>query len=149
MQQKKILLAVVIILGLGVLVFVLLNQSEDRQAKSIVEEFYLYEQDGAFSESWKLFHPKMEEKFNKGHYIQDRAHVFMNHFGVTTFSFELGSVKKVKDWVMEEGTEAIGEAFVVPVYKTYKGKYGNFTISQDVYATKVDGEWKILWDYNK
>ena len=59
--------------------FKFLFSSSDKQAQEIAEEFYsYYEQEGEFSSSWELFHSSMKQKFTKGHYIQDRAHVFMN-----------------------------------------------------------------------
>ncbi|GEL77286.1 hypothetical protein [Tenuibacillus multivorans] len=123
--------------------------SAENQATEAVHQFYSLEQDGTFSESWELFHPLMQQKFDKAYYIQDRAHVFMNHFGVSTFSYSLSDATKVSNWMMDSDTEPIDEVFHFTVYQTYKGKYGKFTIAQDVYVTEVKDEWKILWNYNK
>ncbi len=91
----------------------------------------------------------MKEKFSKGHYIQDRAHVFMNHFDVTTFSFTLDKPEKIKNWQMNKDSSKLEEVYQVNVIQTFKGKYGNFDISQEVYVAQEDEEWKVLWDYNK
>lgn len=123
--------------------------SSTEKAAAIVQEFYEYEQAGNFSASWGLFHPQMKERFSKGHYIQDRAHVFMNHFGVETFSFKIGSAEKVSNWKMAKDSPVFKKVYKVPITQVFKGKYGNFSIEQDVFAVKEDGKWTILWDYKK
>ncbi|MYL20924.1 hypothetical protein GLW04_13555 [Halobacillus litoralis] len=119
------------------------------QAEKAVETFYSCEQKGQYADSWVLLHSRMKEKFGKGHYIQDRAHVFMNHFGVETFTFTTGKVAQIDSWSMEKGTDPFKNVYVVPVVQTFKGKYGLFRLHQEVYVTEEKGEWKILWDYNK
>lgn len=123
--------------------------SPSDQAEAVVEEFYQYEQAGEFANSWSLFHSAMKERFSKGHYIQDRAHVFMNHFGVETFSYTLGKPEKLKTWKMFETGPAIKNVYLVPVTQIYKGKYGNFNLEQEVFAVEEKDKWKILWDYNQ
>lgn len=91
----------------------------------------------------------MQERFSKGNYIQDRAHVFMNHFGVTTFDYELGDVKKIKNWKVTKSSPPFKKAYQVNVIQTFKGKYGNFDIHQPVYVVEEKKKWKILWDYNQ
>lgn len=87
--------------------------------------------------------------FSKEYYIQDRAHVFLNRFGVETFDYALGDVEKIKNWKMTKDGRPIEVAYRVPVTVTYKGKYGNFAIIQDVYAMEEEDEWRILLDYHK
>ncbi|WP_431803947.1 hypothetical protein [Halobacillus andaensis] len=137
-----------IAIGITTLLFFLFN-SPQHQAREVVEEFYTYEQEGDFSSSWQLLHPQMKDRFSKGHYIQDRAHVFMNHFGVTTFSYNVKDAEKLKDWKMEEDSEAIEEVFSMTVVQTFKGKYGRFDIYQSVFVAEEEGDWLIMWDYNK
>lgn len=120
--------------------------SDKRAAIQAAKQFYEFEQKGEFSSSWEMFHPFMKERFNKGYYIQDRSHVFMNHFGVETFQFELSKPKKVNDWKMTKNSKPI-DGYKLKVIQTYIGKYGNFQIHQDVFITNVNGEWKILWSY--
>jgi hypothetical protein len=119
------------------------------QAKGVVEQFYQYEADGDFSNSWSLFHPSMKEKFSKGNYIQDRAHVFMNHFGVETFTYTVGKPEEVKKWKMSNTGPALKNVYKVIVMQTFKGKYGNFDIEQEVFVVQEKGEWRVMWDYNK
>ncbi|MFD2761116.1 hypothetical protein [Lentibacillus juripiscarius] len=140
---------IVMAAGLGVTIYLFLYTSPEERAAEVVETFYTYEQDGAFSDSWAMFHPFMQEKFPKGHYLQDRAHVFMNHFGVTTFSFTVGEAVEMNNWKPAKEAEPMDEVYKVPVSQMYKGKYGNFTLVQNVFVTEVDGEWKVLWDYKK
>ncbi|RKQ35892.1 hypothetical protein D8M06_05205 [Oceanobacillus halophilus] len=135
-------------LALTVFLFSLFFSSSKRQAKEVVEQFYTYEQQGLYSESWELFHPYMQEKFSKGHYLEDRPHVFMNHFGVSTFSYSIGDIKKVENWMMEDGQEPMDIAYKISVYQGFLGKYGKFTISQNVFVTEYEDNWRILWDYS-
>ncbi|WP_245208018.1 hypothetical protein [Sediminibacillus dalangtanensis] len=140
-----LVLILILILGITGMVYFLPN----RQAKAVIDSFYSYEQQGMFAESYALFHPLMKEKFEKGAYLQDRAHVFMNHFGVETFTYSLGDTDKIKDWQIEKDAEPLAVVYKVTVTQKYKGKYGNFSIVQDVFAAKDDGEWKVLWNYQK
>lgn len=94
-----------------------------------------------------MLHPFMQEKFTKDNYIEMKPHVFFNHMGVTSFQFKLDGMKKLNDWYMEEGKESIDEVYRSTVEKDFKSRFGNLTIRQYVYATHVDGEWKILWNY--
>ncbi|WP_047984199.1 hypothetical protein [Ornithinibacillus californiensis] len=143
-----LLLSVVIALLFWFIYSFFINSSSN-QAEAAVEEFYLYEQAGAFSDSWEMFHPYMKERFEKGHYLQDRAHVFLNHFGVNTFTFSLEDAELLRNWQIEEDSEPIEEVYKVEVTQYYEGKYGNFALVQEVYATSLDGEWTVLWDYKK
>lgn len=141
---------------LGVIVFLLIiivalpfTLFSDRgNAKDFVQQFYEFEQNGDFAQSWELFHPEMQAKFKKSTYIQDRAHVFMNHFGADSFSFDVSKGDKLQNWQMEEGGETFGTVQQFVVRKAYIGKYGNFEFVQQVFVVKVDKEWRLLWDYN-
>ncbi|WP_099159776.1 hypothetical protein [Virgibacillus ndiopensis] len=144
-----LIMLIIVVLLITTTIYILVNKSPEEQAAEAVNAFYTFEQDGAFSESWAMFHPLMKDKFSKGHYLQDRAHVFMNHFGVTTFTFSLGEAEEVNNWKFEKGAKSIESVYKIPVTQVYKGKYGNFSIVQDVFTTVVDGEWVVLWDYKK
>ncbi len=145
----RYVLLILLIAGIGTAISLFFYTSPEKRAIEAVETFYTYEQDGAYSDSWAMFHPFMQEKFPKGRYLQDRAHVFMNHFGVTTFSFIIGEAVELKNWKPEEGAESIDVVYKVPVSQIYKGKYGNFTLVQNVFVTEVDNKWKVLWNYKK
>ncbi|WP_062514299.1 hypothetical protein [Halobacillus sp. KGW1] len=119
------------------------------QAERVVDEFYTLEQEGEYNKSWELLHTSIQEKFAKGTYIQDRSHVFMNHFGADTFTFTIDGKKKRDNWKMEKDGEPFGVVYEMVVTQTYHGKYGHFLFTQFVYVTKEEGEWRILWDYNK
>jgi hypothetical protein len=150
-RSKFPLKLIVILIACAALFFLirLVLPSAEKRAVSTVDEFYTYEQKGDFSASWELFHPDMKKKFDKGPYIQDRAHVFLNHFGVNTFSYELGKAEKLEGWRMADGGKAFPKVYKVTVTQTYKGKYGNFELVQDVFAAEMEDGWRILWDYKQ
>nr|WP_263324739.1 hypothetical protein [Neobacillus sp. Marseille-Q6967] len=150
--RTKGLLTGILMLVIVLIVFLLLKvglSSSGKEAAEVVIEFYQYEQKGEFASSWALFHSTMKEKFPKGHYIQDRAHVFMNHFGVETFTFTIGETEEFEKWKLSKDGPEFQNVYLVPVTQTYKGKYGNFDLEQKVFAVEEKGKWKILWDYNR
>jgi hypothetical protein len=150
--SSKGLIIVILLIASIVTAAVLMTRaffSPASQAKGVVEQFYKYEADGDFSASWALFHSSMKEKFSKGNYIQDRAHVFMNHFGVETFTYTIGKPEEVKKWKMSKTGPALKNVYKVLVTQTYKGKYGNFDIEQEVFVVQEKGEWRVMWDYNQ
>lgn len=123
--------------------------SPGKQAKGVVDEFYHYEQAGDYTKSWMFFHSTMKAKFSKSLYIQDRPHVFMSHFGVETFTYTLGKPKKWNQWKMSKTGPTIKDVYRIPVTQTFKGKYGNFDLKQEVFVAKEKGKWRIMWDYNQ
>jgi hypothetical protein len=131
------------------IVFQFVRVSPDKQAGAVVDEFYRYEQQGDFAKSWALFHSAMKEKFPKGGYIQDRAHVFMSHFGVETFTYTAGKPEKLEKWKMAKTGPALENVYKILITQTYKGKYGNFDLKQEVFVVKEKDEWRIMWDYNQ
>ncbi|MEC5423066.1 hypothetical protein QGM71_06075 [Virgibacillus sp. C22-A2] len=146
-MRNMLLLGVTLAIIAAIILYLLDHTSPERKAREAVERFYAFEKNGAFSESWAMFHPFMQKKFSKVNYLQDRVHVFMNHFEVTSFSYTTGEAVEIKNWRMEENLEPIDVAYKVPVSQVFKGKFGNFTIVQDVYVTMLEDEWKVLWDY--
>lgn len=142
-----LVIVLLIVVSLTLIGFVLF--SPGNQAERIVDQFYSYEQQGKFAESYNLFHSSMKERFEKGYYLQDRAHVFMNHFGVTTFSYSLSKANRLENWQMSEEAEPLEVVYQVTVTQSYKGKYGNFALVQDVFATKEDDNWTVLWNYQQ
>lgn len=148
-NKKPIMfLLILITIILGLLLNGLYSSSSGR-ALQAVDTFYQYEQEGNFSGAWEMFHPFMKQRFPKGHYLQDRVHVFMNHFGVETFTYSLGKPKKLKNWRPASEGPQIDVVYKVPVTQVYKGKYGNFSLHQDVFAVLDKKDWMIIWDYNK
>lgn len=150
-QMKRLVIGIGLLVGI-VIIFLLVRGSmgsPDGEAVAVVEEFYRYEQEGEFSSSWSLFHSTMKERFTKGFYIQDRAHVFMNHFGVETFDFKMSEPEHMEDWKMTEDSPTMKNVYKILVTQTYKGKYGNFDLQQEVFAVQEKEKWKIVWDYNQ
>lgn len=143
----------VVLLLAAILTVVLLIKgiffSQGKQAKGVVDEFYHYEQAGDYPNSWTLFHSSMKEKFSKSSYIQARPHVFINDFGVETFTYTLGKPEKLGHWKMSKTGPTIKDVYKFPVTQTFKGKFGNFELTQAVFVAKEKEQWKILWDYNQ
>ncbi|MBM7649301.1 hypothetical protein JOC78_002254 [Bacillus ectoiniformans] len=149
-RNKPRLLMILLLAAGGILLFFsIFGSSSGQEAKEAVNAFYQYEQAGDFSKSWELFHSDMKKQFPKGSYIQDRANVFMNHFGVETFAYTLNDAEEIKNWRMSKESAAYSSVYKVTVTQTYIGKYGRFRIGQDVFAVKEQKEWKLLWDYNE
>ncbi len=138
---------IVVIILLAVFVKSVFFSAKD-QANKVVEEFYTYEQKGDFTKSWELFHPYMKERWDKTAYINDRAHVFMGHFGAETFDYSIEFVDKFKEWKMSKDSKLFQIAYKFKVLQAYKGKYGKFTFQQEVYVVQNKDKWQILWDYN-
>ncbi|RDW21302.1 hypothetical protein CWR48_02500 [Oceanobacillus arenosus] len=143
-----LLAASVIILFIAVFILRTTLFSPSRQARLIVNEFYSYEQEANFTDSWELLHPLMKERWNKTTYITDRAHVFMGHFGVETFEYTVEEIEKLDEWKMAKDLPTLKGVYKFNVIQSYKGKYGKFNFSQLVYVVNTEDSWKILWDYN-
>ncbi|MFC4321957.1 hypothetical protein [Litchfieldia salsa] len=143
-----------IIIGLIIIAFILVlyflfRSTPESQVKRVVDDFYQYEQESDFGNAWELFHPFMRDKFTRRGYIQDRNHVFMGHFDVSTFSYTIGDPKLLDSWKMSRESDPINEVYQIPITQTFKSKFGTFTLSQDVFVAKdkEDGDWSILWSY--
>ena len=154
MRRKRVppyVLPIIAVLIGGMLLFGLkvLLYSADRHAKSVVTDFYAYEADGNFADSWALLHPFMKERFSKTAYIQDRAHVFIGHFGAETFTYTIGEAEEIEGWKMEKDRPPFGTAYKYQVTQNYQGKYGKFSFQQEVYVVETKENWQILWDYNQ
>jgi hypothetical protein len=148
---KGLVMGLVLLVSIVIVLMLIRSvwSSPDKQAVAVVKEFYQYEQEGEFSSSWNLFHSTMKERFSKGFYIQDRSHVFMNHFGVETFDFTMSEPEKIEQWKMSKTGPTMKDVYKILVTQTYKGKYGNFDMQQEVFAVQEKNEWKIIWDYNQ
>lgn len=150
-RYKRLIIGILLIISL-VIVFQFKRWtffSPGRQAKEVVEQFYHYEQEGDFSKSWELFHPVMKEKFTKSNYLQVRAHVFMQDFGVDTFTYKVQKPEELKNWKMSKTGPFMKIVYKVLITQNYKGKFGNFEVNQEVFVVKDKGEWKVVWDYNQ
>lgn len=150
-RYKRLIIGILLIISI-VIVFQFKRWtffSPGRQAKEVVEQFYHYEQEGDFSKSWELFHPVMKEKFTKSNYLQVRAHVFMQDFGVDTFTYKVQKPEELKNWKMSKTGPFMKIVYKVLITQNYKGKFGNFEVIQEVFVVKDKGEWKVVWDYNQ
>ena len=150
-QRKKLLLFVIILiffLSVWGCSRIRYFYSPGYQTSKVVEAFYTFEQDGDFGDSWELLHPLMKEKWTKTDYMRDRIHVFVGHFGTETFEFAVVKDIEIKDWSMAEEIQPLDIVYKYNVTQTYRGKYGKFSFSQEVYVAKDGDDWRILWDYN-
>lgn len=117
------------------------------EAAAVAEEFYKYEQTGDFGSSWELFHPLMKERFPKSTYVQNRAHIFMQHFGVETFELEMEKPEREFDVTVVDGVKPFSEAYRIRVTQKYSGTFGQFDIVQTCYLVEDGNEWTLLWYY--
>lgn len=148
----KLLLGLVIVLAVWLgwrNVSGLFHSGDDKQAQAVVEQFYEFEQQGDYGSAWDLFHPEMQKRFAKANYIQNRAHVMMQDFGVNSFDVHIGSATRVTDWKMAEGAASIPVVYQFNVEEAFHSEYGNFTIVQPCYAAYDSGKWKLLWSYQQ
>jgi hypothetical protein len=120
----------------------------ENPAVQAVAHFYELEQAGDFGSSWELFHPLMQQRFDKSTYIRNRAQSLMQDFGVDTFDFSLGKPERLTDWRQSEGAAPISEVYRIVATLLFKSPYGNFEIVQPCLAAYDAGEWKLLWSYN-
>lgn len=144
---KSFPITIVVIILLGFLIWsisYLFNQSAPRD---IVEEFYISEQEGDFGSAWDLFHPVMKERFTKNAFVTERSHIYMGHYGVSSFSFKVLDSKKMKKRKMAKEGPEFQNPHRITVEQTIKSKFGTFTIKQYIYVVKDKEEWKIIWEY--
>ncbi|REE92789.1 hypothetical protein A8990_10387 [Paenibacillus taihuensis] len=127
----------------------LFGSGDDEQAQAAVEQFYEYEQQGDYGSAWELFHPEMQQRFNKAEYIQNRAHILMQDFGVNTFDVHIGSPTRIADWKMSADAAPIPLVYEFHVEESFHSEYGNFTINQPCFAAYESGKWKVLWSYEQ
>ncbi|MCV9884767.1 hypothetical protein [Metabacillus halosaccharovorans] len=147
-RKNAVPLVIVIILLIILIVSVRLFLSfANDDPEDIVSTFYHYEQEGDFGSAWELFHLVLQERFSKNAYVTERSHIYMSHYGVTTFEYEIVEEEEIQNWKMAEDQETFPTAYKMTVEQKFKSKFGTFTILQDVYAVQHEGEWRIVWEY--
>ncbi|GIN86052.1 hypothetical protein J6TS2_24380 [Heyndrickxia sporothermodurans] len=144
----KIIVFSLIFICICLLLYVIFAQSAKDRATSLVDEFYQYEKAGNFGGSWTLFHPLMKQQFSQEDYIQKRAHVFMQDFGVKTFSYTVGKAHHLKNWTFSKKAPKFKSTYKIPITQTFKSEFGIFTIHQDVYVVEEKDKKYILWSYS-
>ncbi|WP_042222205.1 hypothetical protein [Oceanobacillus manasiensis] len=148
-MKKGIVLVALGIMLITIVLLIFQIFSPKNQAERAVENFYDYEKSAAYSLSWEMFHPLMQEKLDKKEYLQVRGELFMGYLSTKEFSYSIEKIDKVKGWTMDESSNTFEVVYKVQVNQRLKGDFGNFTIIQHVYAAEVEGDWKILWDYKR
>jgi len=147
---KVVLIFVLVILflgGAGSLLYFFLLPTDEEKALGVVKEFYYFEQQANSSSAWELFHPELQDRFSRDHYIIDRTELIVNQFGTDTFTYSLSEPEKIENWKMTADSQPI-TVFKIIATLSLIGKYGHFDYIQYTYVTEVDEEWKILWDFN-
>jgi len=126
------------------------GSSRESDIAGVVDAFYAAEQQGDFGSSWELFHSDMHKRFSKESYIETRAHVFFNHFGVQTFQYAVGQPELVGDWRMEPNASKLQYVYAVNVKSVFLSPiFGQFELEQMNYVAQENDEWRILWDYRR
>ncbi|MFS0723892.1 hypothetical protein [Paenibacillus sp. 1P07SE] len=122
--------------------------SREAELARVVDAFYAFEQQGDFGSSWELFHSDMHARFTKESYIETRAHVFLNHFAVRTFSYTLDEPEFVGEWRMDARAGKLSHVYRVKARTVFDSPiFGLFELAQLCYIAQEDGEWRVLWDY--
>jgi hypothetical protein len=147
-SKLPILIVVVAVILFVIFIIRVLSGVGEQDPKDIVEAFYHYEQEGDFGSAWEHFHPVMQERFSKNAYVTERSHIYMSHYGVETFSFELRDEEEVQNWKMAKDAEKFSNAYRVEVEQTFKSKFGTFNVIQDIYVVKDEEEWKVVWEFD-
>lgn len=88
---------VLLVCAAGLLIYGVFHLFSPSSPKEAVQDFYRMEQNGNFGDAWELFHPLMKDRFTKNAYVTERAHIYMSHYGVSTFTFEIEKQKKSGD----------------------------------------------------
>jgi hypothetical protein len=143
------LLLIGIVVAVLIILFVsVLGNGEGESPEQVIEEFYEYEQNGDFGNSWEMFHSAMKKKFGKSSYIQTKNHVFLGHMGVDTFEVKVGEIEKIKKFPFSKDGPTFKDVRSAKVDLLFDSQFGVLTISQVCYVAQEKGEWKILWNYD-
>ncbi|MGE7182781.1 hypothetical protein ACQKKK_02020 [Peribacillus sp. NPDC006672] len=147
-RQNKVQLGALAIILLALAAGVCIIFLWPSGSKSVVEDFYEYESEAEFGKSWDLLSSEMKLRFpNRADYVQNRSHVFLQHMDVETFQYDIGRIKKVKNWSLDKGGRVHKTAFKIPVTQVFNSRFGVFKLEQECYVVKEKGEWRLLWDY--
>lgn len=153
LKKRRTTRPFILIGGIALLLLFLLffgiSKFNSSTPEEVVDSFYRYEQKGDFGSSWDLFHSEMKERFSKNAYITERSHIYMSHFGVTTFSYKIIQTNELNEWKMTKSGQEFTNVNQVTVKLVFHSKFGVFTIIQDVYVVKEDGLWKVLWEFKE
>jgi hypothetical protein len=143
------LLLIGIVVAVLIILFVsVLGNGGGESPEQVIEEFYEYEQNGDFGNSWEMFHSAMKKKFGKSSYIQTKNHVFLGHMGVDTFEVKVGEIEKIKKFSFSKDGPTFKNVRSAKVDLLFDSQFGALTISQVCYVAQEKGEWKILWNYD-
>ena len=145
--RLPIIIVVVVVILLVIMIGRVMSGLGKQDPEDVVAAFYRYEQEGDFGSAWELFHPVMQERFSKNAYVTERSHIYMSHYGVETFSFELGKEEDVQNWKMAKDAEEFEYASRVEVEQTFKSKFGIFKVIQDIYVVEEEDGWRIVWAF--
>ncbi|TKD70869.1 hypothetical protein [Pseudalkalibacillus hwajinpoensis] len=143
---KVIVILCVLLLLAGAITFFILQHPKSK-ASATVKEFYLYEQSGDFKKSWQLFHTEMKNRFSDEQYSQLRSQLITQDIGSTSFTYTVGKVKTKKNWRSSVNGVIMKKVYVMKVTQNFHNQFGNFSLVQEVFVAKEDGEYKVVWDY--
>ena len=117
------------------------------EAEQVVDQFYRLEQEGDYGSSWELLHSSMKEQYPKDHYIQQRAHIFMQDFKSETYLYELGKSKSLSGFQLKQNGKALelDHVYAVQVTQDFDTLYGPIQLVQTCYVAEENGEWSLLW----
>ncbi|WP_377887604.1 hypothetical protein [Alkalihalobacillus sp. R86527] len=144
----KFLIILIIMVLLGGSVTVWIWQQPRARAVGAVKEFYRYEQKGEYTQSWKLFHSEMRNRFSDEQYSKLRAQFLTQDTFAKAYTFKVSKIKTKKNWKTPGSGQILTKVYVTTVTQTFNNDFGKFNIVQEVIVAKEDGKYRILWNYN-
>ncbi|MFO7262712.1 MAG: hypothetical protein A6D91_04340 [Bacillaceae bacterium G1] len=113
---------------------------------ALVEQFLALEQQGDYGSAWEKLHPEVQHIWPKERYIQQRAKIFMDVMGARTFTFEIGDIQTLDEWISPMTGTTYTNVHLVPTKLTFSSPFGTVSLLQNYYVIQNNGQHAILWD---
>lgn len=144
---KPIAIILIIIIG-SYVIFNVLHDSPEDQAKETVNEFLQNEQEGDFSDSWKSLHSLIHDRFSQADYIKQRSTFYKETLEVDSFDYNIIDVDHLDQWRMTEQSNFLSDVYKITVKQTVSSTFGEMAIRQNYFVSQdKEGKWKIIWSF--
>ncbi|MGV3489075.1 MAG: hypothetical protein ACO1OC_10885 [Tuberibacillus sp.] len=146
-RSPIIVFLLIMIIAAGYLGYYSWTHWPRNEAIQTVKEFYDDEQGGDFGSAWNLLHPEVKKKFTQADYIQKRTTLFLDDYHAKGFTYKIDDVEHLKKWRMNGDSPYLKDVYKITVIQSFIGVFGETKLYKNVYVTKYQDEWKILWKY--